>query len=142
MLRRPPSDRGSDTGHGAADREPWTTGSRLARISQSHSYGLVLVLIIATFVIFRSVGGGTHPRSCSQRQSFAAQSSEDAQGDLNAEWRSQAQPATPQFEWQVESTVQALGSSTPLSGAATQLQSAVKQLANGYKQSLARGDCG
>jgi hypothetical protein len=35
---------------GPADRESWKPGSRLARLSASHSYGVVLVLIIATFV--------------------------------------------------------------------------------------------
>jgi uncharacterized protein HemX len=65
----------------------------------------------------------------------------DAQGDLNAERKSQVQQATQQFKAQVTSIAQTVGSSTSLSSAGTQLQSAVKQLGNSYKQSLAKVDC-
>lgn len=65
----------------------------------------------------------------------------DAQGDLNSERKAQVQQATQEFESQVKSLAQSVGSSTSLSSAATQLQSAVKQLADSYKQSLAKVDC-
>jgi Ion channel len=62
VLRRPPSGRGSGAGFGAADREHWKPGSRLARLSDSHSYGLVLILILATFVFMVAAPAGTWAR--------------------------------------------------------------------------------
>jgi Tfp pilus assembly protein PilP len=65
----------------------------------------------------------------------------DAQGDLNSERKSQVKQATQEFESQLTSIVQSVGSSTSLSAAATQLQSAVKQLASSFEQSLAKVNC-
>ena len=65
----------------------------------------------------------------------------DAQGDLNSQRKAQVKQATQEFESQVKSIVQSVGSSKSLSGVATQLGSAVEQLASSYKQSLAKVDC-
>jgi Tfp pilus assembly protein PilP len=65
----------------------------------------------------------------------------DAQGNLNADRKSQVQQATQTFESQVKSIVQSVGSSTSGSDAKTQLQSATQQLVASYQQSLAKVDC-
>jgi len=65
----------------------------------------------------------------------------DAQGELNSQRKAEVKQATQQFESQVKSIVQTLGSTTSLSAAATQLGSAVNELASSFKQSLAKVDC-
>ena len=65
----------------------------------------------------------------------------DAQSNLSADRKAQVQQATQEFESQVKSIGQSLGSGTSLSGAASQLQSAAKQLASSYKQTLGKVDC-
>jgi hypothetical protein len=65
----------------------------------------------------------------------------DAQGDLNSERKAQVTQATQQFESQLNSIVQSVGSSKSLSDAAAQLKPAVNQLASSYKQTLAKVDC-
>jgi len=65
----------------------------------------------------------------------------DAQGNLSSQRQAQVKQATQQFDSQVTSIVQTVGSSTSLSAAASQLESALKQLGNSYKQSFAKVDC-
>jgi hypothetical protein len=50
VLRQGDSGSGAGADFGARGGDPWKPGSRLARLRHSHSYGVVLVLIGATFV--------------------------------------------------------------------------------------------
>jgi Tfp pilus assembly protein PilP len=65
----------------------------------------------------------------------------DAQGDLNGERKQQVQEANQQFESQLNSIVQSVGTNLSLSEAGTKLKDATTQLASSYKQTLGKVDC-
>jgi hypothetical protein len=65
----------------------------------------------------------------------------DAQGDLNGERKQQVQQANQQFESQLNSIVQSVGTNLSLSEAGTKLKDATTQLASSYKQTLGKVDC-
>jgi hypothetical protein len=65
----------------------------------------------------------------------------DAQSNLNGERKQQVQEANQQFEAQVRSIVQSLGSSLSVSEGATQVKDATSKLADSYRQTLGRVDC-
>ena len=52
------------------------------------------------------------------------------------------QEANQQFEAQLRTTLQSLGSSLSLSEGATQVKDATTKLADSYRQTLGRVDCG
>ena len=65
----------------------------------------------------------------------------DAQSNLDGERKQQVQEANQQFEAEVRTIVQSLGSSMSLSEGATQVKDATTKLADSYRQTLGRVDC-
>jgi major membrane immunogen (membrane-anchored lipoprotein) len=65
----------------------------------------------------------------------------DAQGNLNGERKQQVQEANQQFEADMRTIVQSLGSSLSLREGATQVKDATSKLADSYQQTLGRVDC-